>query len=150
MTKRKPWLAIIIALCMLFMLMTGCAVEDTGNHESWDIDDTESENVAEQEPEEKAESTTQPVDNEKKDEVTSTETTKAENKDEDSAYDVEGLVFVGKYFISTKEAFGGGVSQYIFYDPETLILYSYMEKGDAGGFLEMHNSDGTPRLYNPN
>lgn len=39
------------------------------------------------------------------------------------------------------------VKQLIFYDPETLVMYSYFTRVDAEGLIEMHNSDGTLRIY---
>lgn len=44
---------------------------------------------------------------------------------------------------------GTRLKQLILYDPETFIMYSYVEWFEGGGFLEMHNADGTPRIYNP-
>lgn len=41
--------------------------------------------------------------------------------------------------------------QYIMYDPDTLVMYSYvytLKKG--GGLTVMYNADGTPKLYSPN
>lgn len=57
---------------------------------------------------------------------------------------VKPLVFLEKYEIKTN---GRLFYQLIFYDPETLIMYSYVEWIDGGGFVEMHEPDGSPRLY---
>lgn len=115
MTKRNRWLAIIIALCTICLLMTGCAESDEGNHESRDI-----------------------VENER------TEGEKTSDEPSGDVPHVPGLVFIESYKI---EANGRNFYQMIFYDPETLILYSYVEWVDGGGFIEMHNDDGSPRLY---
>lgn len=117
MIKRNCWLAIIIALCTICLLMTGCAGPDDGNHESRDIVEDE----------------------------TTGEGEKTTNEQSGDVPNVPGLIFVEKHEIETNS--NRTFFQFIFYDPETLILYSYVEWIDGGGFLEMHNDDGSPRLY---
>lgn len=58
---------------------------------------------------------------------------------------IPGLVLIEKIKVE-----GTSLNQFILYDPETFIMYSYVEWIDGGGFVEMHNIDGTPRIYDPN
>lgn len=58
---------------------------------------------------------------------------------------IPGLVLIEKTKVEET-----ALTQFILYDPETFIMYSYVEWIDGGGFVEMHNTDGTPRIYNPN
>lgn len=57
---------------------------------------------------------------------------------------IPGLILIESIFVE-----GTKLHQIILYDPETFVMYSYVEWYDGGGFLEMHNADGTPRIYNP-
>ena len=41
------------------------------------------------------------------------------------------------------------VYQYIVYDPDTMIMYSYFDGYSGGGPTVLYNADGTPRLYSP-
>ena len=42
------------------------------------------------------------------------------------------------------------IYQYIFYDPETMVMYSYLEDGDGAAITPLYNADGTLRIYTPN
>lgn len=42
-----------------------------------------------------------------------------------------------------------GLEQYILYDPETMIMWTFFECGDAGGLSMITLPDGTPKLYEP-
>ncbi len=42
------------------------------------------------------------------------------------------------------------VYQYIFYDPETMVMYAYIDEGDGGAMTVLYNTDGTVRIYTPN
>lgn len=42
------------------------------------------------------------------------------------------------------------VYQYIMYDPDTMVMYSYLEGHQSGGLTVMYNADGTLKLYSPN
>ena len=42
------------------------------------------------------------------------------------------------------------IYQYIFYDPETMVMYSYIEQSDGAAITPMYNADGTLRIYTPN
>lgn len=35
------------------------------------------------------------------------------------------------------------------YDPDTMVMYSYLEDGHAAGLTVMYNADGTLKLYSP-
>lgn len=39
--------------------------------------------------------------------------------------------------------------QYIMYDPETMVMYTFLRSGNAGSMSVIYNADGTPRLYSP-
>lgn len=58
--------------------------------------------------------------------------------------EIAGLILIESICVE-----GTKLHQLILYDPETFVMYSYVEWFDGGGFLEMHNADGTPRIYNP-
>ena len=45
---------------------------------------------------------------------------------------------------------GSDVYQYIMYDPDTKVMYSYLKKGNSGGTTVLYNADGTLKLYSPN
>lgn len=57
--------------------------------------------------------------------------------------DVAPLILIKKEKIEGS----GGVKQYIFYDPETMVMYSHFSGVNDEGMSEMHNSDGTIRTY---
>ena len=40
--------------------------------------------------------------------------------------------------------------QYIMYNSENMIMYTYIEGYRSGGLVMMVNPDGTPQLYSPN
>lgn len=37
--------------------------------------------------------------------------------------------------------------QYILYDPDTMVMYSFISGHKNGGLTMLYNSDGTPKLY---
>ena len=43
-----------------------------------------------------------------------------------------------------------GLFHYIMYDPDTMVMYSYLSSGKSGGLTVMYNADGTLKLYEPN
>lgn len=68
----------------------------------------------------------------------------------DEVEEEEKVVYEGVaplIFIKEEKIEDVNVKQLIFYDPETLVMYSYFTRVSAEGLIEMHNSDGTPRLY---
>lgn len=40
-----------------------------------------------------------------------------------------------------------GIYQYIMYDPDTMVMYSYLDGYKGGGFTVMYNADGTLKIY---
>lgn len=42
------------------------------------------------------------------------------------------------------------VYQYIMYDPNTMVMYTYVGSFKGGGLSVMYNPDGTLKLYFPN
>ena len=44
---------------------------------------------------------------------------------------------------------GGFVMQYIMYDPETMVMYTFLDGDRCGGPTVLLNPDGTPRIYSP-
>ena len=44
---------------------------------------------------------------------------------------------------------GTAVDQYIMYDPDTMVMYSYLDENKGGGFTVMYNADGTLKIYFP-
>lgn len=68
-------------------------------------------------------------------------------REEEERPSVKGLVPIEEIEIELESH--RELHQFILYDPETYIMFSYVEWIDGGGILEMHNPDGTPRLYDP-
>lgn len=73
-----------------------------------------------------------------------TETTKEKVKTE-TVEQPEQFILVEKFYID--DTFNE-IYCYIFYDRDTKVMYSFIEKNDEGGLSVMYNSDGTPKLYN--
>lgn len=48
------------------------------------------------------------------------------------------------------ETYYSWIDQYIFYDPETMVMYSYIDEGEGGAITVLYNADGTLRIYTPN
>lgn len=48
-----------------------------------------------------------------------------------------------------EEHIGCGIWQTIMYDPQTKIIWTYVEGGDGGGLSIIYNVDGSPMLYEP-
>ena len=61
---------------------------------------------------------------------------------------VPGLVFIEAKSIKDSSGFTV-LYQYILYDPDNMVMYSFIENDDEAGFSMMYNADGTPKLYNP-
>lgn len=56
----------------------------------------------------------------------------------------------GTFILVEEEVIRGSyVDQYIMYDPDTMVMYSYLENGHAAGLTVMYNADGTLKLYSP-
>lgn len=72
-----------------------------------------------------------------------------ENDHESKDIKVEALQIPGLVLIEKVKVDGTALTQFILYDPETFIMYSYVEWIDGGGIIEMRNIDGTPRVYDP-
>ena len=51
----------------------------------------------------------------------------------------------------SKHNIGDGVVQYVYYDPETLVMYAYLDRyGNAGGITVMYNdANGTLKTFSP-
>ena len=72
------------------------------------------------------------------------ETEKQDKSDIPKKY--SGLVFISKTNI------GYSIDQYQFYDPDTMVMYSYFNLDNRnwnGSMVQMVNADGTPKLYSP-
>ena len=56
----------------------------------------------------------------------------------------------GTFILVEEEVIRGSyVDQYIMYDPDTMVMYSYLENEHAAGLTVMYNADGTLKLYSP-
>lgn len=42
------------------------------------------------------------------------------------------------------------VHQHIMYDPDTMVMYSYLDGNGGGGTTVLYNADGTLKLYSSN
>ena len=41
------------------------------------------------------------------------------------------------------------ITQYILYDPDTMVMWTFMDGYRCGGPSVIYNADGTPKLYQP-
>ena len=51
--------------------------------------------------------------------------------------------------IQKQDAEGYYYTQFIFYDPDTLVMYVYIYDSEGTSMSVLYNADGTPKLYNP-
>lgn len=51
--------------------------------------------------------------------------------------------------VETGSISGSYLDQYIMYDPDTMVMYSYLGGSHSGGITVMYNADGTLKLYSP-
>lgn len=57
----------------------------------------------------------------------------------------------GTFVLISKETIEGTwIKQCIMYDPENMVMYTYLDGYNGGGAIVMYNADGTPKLYSPN
>lgn len=57
---------------------------------------------------------------------------------------------VGTFIVVEKGKIGDAdVYQYIMYDPDTMVMYSYLDGYKGGGPTVMYNADGTLKIYSP-
>ena len=54
---------------------------------------------------------------------------------------------LGMFIVIEVEAIDGNLYQFIMYDPNTMVMYSFLDGESAGGLTVMYNADGTLRLY---
>ena len=52
-------------------------------------------------------------------------------------------------FIAKEKIVDAGCTEYMYFDPETLVMYVHYTNINDKGLSEMHNSDGSLRTYNP-
>ena len=55
------------------------------------------------------------------------------------------FIVVEKKYIEDSDIY-----QYIMYDPDTMVMYSFLDGYRCGGPVVMYNADGTLKLYSPN
>ena len=65
----------------------------------------------------------------------------------ESDSDVQSSKF--ETFIVVENGTLGDVYQYIMYDPDTMVMYSYLDGRVGGGLTVMYNADGTLKIYSP-
>lgn len=70
--------------------------------------------------------------------------TETANVDEVEEIHVHPFVFLGKFEIE-----GVDSKQYIFYDPDNLVMYSWFTDTNDRGPEPMVNPDGTYKIYDP-
>lgn len=115
MTKRRNLLVVIITLISVCMFLTGCGGEA---HDSAYIDNDDSAEETEKEPELKGEK-------------------------------VKGLICIENIEIDMGSGYKS-MDQFVLYDPETHVMFSAFWWSNEFAITEMHNPDGTLRLYDPN
>ena len=57
----------------------------------------------------------------------------------------------GTFIVIEQGSLENNLYQYIMYDPDTMVMYTYISKGYDDGvvFNVMYNADGTLKLYSP-
>ncbi len=70
-------------------------------------------------------------------------------EDRESKDIVEEEETYGSFIVLSKELLvgEGWLEQYIMYDPQTKIMWTFIEGDDSGGLSIIYNVDGTPVLY---
>lgn len=58
---------------------------------------------------------------------------------------IRGFILIEKEPIEHTDVY-----QYIMYDPDTMVMYSFLDGYSCGGPTVMYNADGTLKLYSPN
>lgn len=53
------------------------------------------------------------------------------------------------FVVISQETLTGWLKQYIMYDPQTKVMWTYIEGDDGGGLSIIYKADGTPQLYEP-
>jgi len=62
----------------------------------------------------------------------------------------ENVTYNGKFIVLEEyEMFNDNLTQYILYDPETMVMYIFVKSYKSGGLSVIYNSDGTPKVYSP-
>ena len=62
----------------------------------------------------------------------------------------ENGTYNGKFIVlEENESFNDNLTQYILYDPETMVMYIFVKSYKSGGLSVIYNSDGTPKVYSP-
>lgn len=51
--------------------------------------------------------------------------------------------------LSQKDIKDSDITQYIMYDPESMIMWTFMDGYRCGGPAILYNADGTMRIYEP-
>ena len=80
-----------------------------------------------------------------------------ETPDVPSVYDILDLPDISGFEIVERKSLldrfsidSSGVTQYIVYDPDTMVEYTFLySNGQATGVTVLLNADGTPKLYSP-
>lgn len=54
-----------------------------------------------------------------------------------------------KFVVISQENLPGWLTQYIMYDPQTKVMWTFIEGDDSGGLSVIYKADGTPQLYEP-
>ena len=62
----------------------------------------------------------------------------------------ENETYNGKFIVLEEyEMFNVNLTQYILYDPETMVMYIFIKGYKSGGLSVIYNADGTPKVYSP-
>lgn len=62
----------------------------------------------------------------------------------------ENGTYEGRFIVlEENESFNDNLTQYILYDPETMVMYIFVKSYKSGGLSVIYNSDGTPKVYSP-
>lgn len=76
------------------------------------------------------------------------ESSNHESKDiKDEEVESETKLIEPMILIKKEKIKDAGVTQYIYYDPETMVMFTHFSGINDYGISEMHNSDGSLRTY---
>ncbi len=76
--------------------------------------------------------------------------TDVKDQEAEAEANTEAETMYGTFIVINKgDIRKSGIYQYIMYDPDTMVMYTYLDGFEGGGPTVMYNADGTPKLYSP-
>lgn len=75
--------------------------------------------------------------------------TETDRESEDIIKEEEKEEFGTFVVLSKKDIPNSDITQYIMYDPDTMVMWTFMDGYRCGGPSVIYNADGTLKLYQP-